>query len=258
MNASIDLRLPREIVEAYPPNENRLLTVLCQRTTDEMLWAVARGDYDNNTDDNFKALKRIQQGLDWEKPRQWVPREVLNLFKWSTLDHPHVLSDPSTFHIARAFCCAVLLRVPDQHNNEGEYDNNALAPLIDSALFLGSEIVHPLIGHMVWMLERMAFEEEDYLFHAFGIFVLFRLSGMDSAQSSAIGQWLVRANRQLMPTYDCMFKGNGRTFMDLRLSSISQEKWRNFAKLLKAKGPFDPLVDSFIGDVIRSKTWFGI
>jgi len=107
-----------------------LLNAVRPHITDSMLQEIAEADYGHNSDLHLAALRRIRDNGSVPSPLPWEPAEVCRLIRWSRPHDPNWQpgSTGRRGHVMRAFCCAVLLRDPD------EDPNNVIAPVLESTL----------------------------------------------------------------------------------------------------------------------------
>ena len=194
------LRPPQEVVGVYPPDREALFDLVRSEITDENLAAIAACDYGDRTDEHLAALKEIRDGANRGEPIEWVPNEVLGLFRWSEYSDERTQMDQTAFHLTRAFCCCALLRYPDVNENRTPFSNESVAPLIESCAVLGEPYLTGLASYFTWSLQTMDIWDDDYLFHAFGLMiVLTELQNADSPLLERCGQWLIRANAHILP-----------------------------------------------------------
>ena len=109
--------LPAEVVRDYLPDQDALFALIRPQITDEALRIIAACDYGSDFEEHLAGLEKIRAGIDLDVPIGWEPNETLCLFRWSEWDRKTEFSDPIRFHLARAFCCCALLRIPDHVEN---------------------------------------------------------------------------------------------------------------------------------------------
>lgn len=249
------LRLPADVVAAYPPAQDALFSFLRPRVTDDMLSVVAKCDYGSSWEAHLAELERIRSGEDLDRPIGWEPNEVLCLFRWGGEENDKSFRDPVAFHTALAFCCAALLRVPDHVENRSLFESDTLAPLIESCLFLGEPFRFRLGCLLTWTLGKMEATEPDYLFHAFGLlYVVAHEPVPDRDRVRALGRWLMGANSKIMATTEAFTYENPHTFMDFRYHLNQPEKWRHFAEDLKAQDVVEDELRPFLDRVAKGKS----
>jgi hypothetical protein len=230
------LPLPSEVFEAYPPDRQALFDTIRPLVTDAMLGVVANSDYNYLHAEHFAALQRIRDGIDLDEPIGWVPNEVLTLFRWSEEEYDPILDDADAFHIARAFCCSTLLRIPDVHENRSRFDNDAFAPLIESCLLLGEPFRQRLLGLLTYSLQEMESWDEDFLFVAFGLLATVTLTDQPEPElGRLVATWVLRANREVLPHHFGRTYPEHRTFIDIRYASTAPERWARLAQLVKER-----------------------
>lgn len=254
-----ELKLPDSVSGAFPPSRDGLFHAVRAQTDDSMLKVVAECDYGMDADKHFTELKKIRDGLGWDEPMEWEPNEVLQLYRWSDAPdesrpnkrHEGELTGRE-FHIARAFCCCALLRVADHNENRSVFSNDSLAPLIDSCLHLGRPYGEFLARYLTWSLAAMEPWDEDYLYHGFGLLAV--LAQLGAPEADVVGEWIPRANDEIMPWHAANAYPDAKSFIDLRFTSISGAKWRRIALQIEENlNPTGALAD-LLRDLTRGKT----
>lgn len=241
------LRIPDEFVALYPPERDALFDLTRALTTDKMLGAISECDYGNDASRHRAALEQIRAGVGLDQPIGWIPNEVLYLFQWSESKDERHLRNPAEFHIARAFACSALLRLEDVHENRSLFNNDTLAPLIESCSFFGKPFRQRLLGYLSWSLQTMEPWDEDYLFHAFGFLTVFAQSdGADSEAIGRLGTWLMAANLEILSQHAASGHPNARTFMDLPYVCTFPKRWRSLAVSLRDRIPSDGEFRQFV------------
>jgi len=105
-------------------------------------------------------------------------------------------------YLAHAFSCAALLRVPDHVENRTLFDNQTLAPLIETCFALGLPFVDRLPPLITWGLENIEAWDADVLYLALALWIfLARQRTIDDAVVAEVGDWAIRANEELLPRY---------------------------------------------------------
>jgi hypothetical protein len=251
-----ELRLPREIVEAFPPDRDALFDHVRPRVTDEMLAAIAQSDYGDRADEHLLELERIRAGIDLDRPIGWVPNEVLALFCWSEHNESRSLR-PEEFHLARVFCCCALRKIPDIPGNRCLFDGAYLSGLVDSCLVLGGPYLGLLLPQITWSLEEIEAWDQDYLLHGFGLLAAMGLGGhLETREFEVVGDWLIRANREILPRQVPNPSPTARTFMDTA-SLFSGRDWQGLAARLQARVAPETELARFLGLMSRRR-WLGI
>jgi hypothetical protein len=167
--------IPGFLIEAFPPKADWLLARTAGLVTDEMLARISKADYGYESQKNLDALREIRDLGQVPSPLPGVPQEVLELVRWAEPDQPN---EKHWFvgergHIARAFCCAALLRAAADSENDAqiffENQNDTLIQLIRSAIPLRRELPEAAASFITSRLPNVA--ETDVLnpFFAFGL-----------------------------------------------------------------------------------------
>jgi hypothetical protein len=249
-----ELKVPDEVLAAFPPDRDGLIEAVCPLVTDTMLRVIAESDYGEQFKEHLAGLKKIRAGMDLDQPIGWTPNEVLSLFRWSEGGEDPVLRDAEAFHIALAFCCCALARVADVPGNRTPFENDVFAPLIESCLLLGEPFRQSLIRLLTWSLQNMDPWEEDYLFLAFGLFASLALTDApDPDLVPLVASWLLRANRQILPWHSTRTLRDARTFLDMD-ASVTPKVWARLALVLEERlQPSGELAD-FLGHLSQSRS----
>jgi hypothetical protein len=77
------------LLAPFDPERDELLRLLSRRIDDGMLREIAEGDYREEADAHEAALRRIRDQGEIPVPIDWVPKEVLELTRWSQPDDPN-------------------------------------------------------------------------------------------------------------------------------------------------------------------------
>lgn len=188
------------------PSGTALLDWLRPLLDDSHLREIALVDYGFNEDENFQALQRIHQGHPIPIPLRWVPREALELVRWSNLDDPQHLSPPPNHkgiraHLLRAFCCAILLKAADAPETLGNIDTeiDTLGRLVVSILYLGKEASESALRFLYWRVSRLSKENEDRPFFAMAVLLLYASlfkPGQDSHDLILLTDWVIAEEAQ--------------------------------------------------------------
>jgi hypothetical protein len=98
--------------QSFLSPKDRLLVQLSQHVDRAMLQEIAAADYGSDTDTHFAQLVAIHATAKIPSPLPWVPKEVLELMRWSEPEDPawRPGGQGQRGHVMRAWCCAVLLR----------------------------------------------------------------------------------------------------------------------------------------------------
>ncbi|HEX2730306.1 MAG TPA: hypothetical protein VHM70_01825 [Polyangiaceae bacterium] len=120
------LRTVRRQLTASPGSASALFDALRMQLSAAELQEIARADYGDDSERHAAALKHIQATGLVPPSLAWHPHEVVTLTRWST--------GPGTAHVARAFCCTLLLLCADDETRD------AAPILLESCLVLGGDL----------------------------------------------------------------------------------------------------------------------
>jgi hypothetical protein len=147
-------------------DKDRLLQLISERASDEVLVAIAENDYGRDVEQHLEVLKQIRAGMYSFDPRQyyWFPLEVLELTRWTEPGDPayRMPIDEIGQHIARAFSCAVMLRVAGDYpslNYAGD-GNDTLVQLVVSAEQLGHDVELATFMFLAWRISALDKHDE--------------------------------------------------------------------------------------------------
>ncbi|MEQ1823129.1 MAG: hypothetical protein ABL949_11510 [Fimbriimonadaceae bacterium] len=226
--SSDQLALPESIVASYPPDKLGLFNLIRPNVSDDMLKVIANCDYGENCAENLIELRLLRDGTSLDQPMDWIPNEVLCLFRWSELGNGPNLDTDRNFHIARAFCCCCLLLVPDVNANRRRFEIDSVLPLIESISALDQAHRSALCGFLVWIQSEMDLVDEEFLFGAFAL-----LASLSKPQEvHAMGNWLIAANDVIMPRHCTDFEPDLKVFTDLRYGVLFPVKLQRFVDRL--------------------------
>ncbi len=72
-----------EFLNRFRPSQNAVLDWLRERVDDPMVREIAEADYGQDAEQHFNVLIKVRNGGKLPVPLTWVPREVLELIRWS-------------------------------------------------------------------------------------------------------------------------------------------------------------------------------
>lgn len=147
--------------------------------SDKILLAIARQDYGRDVEKHLDLLKQIRGGHYSPDPRThcWHPLEVMELTRWCEPGQPG-LTLPLTVqdqHVARAFCCAIMLRIAGDYPTPGYMGdgNETLVQLVRSVTALGADVEMAAFLFLCWRLSGTAIIGEDDAFFAVATLYLY-------------------------------------------------------------------------------------
>jgi hypothetical protein len=211
---------------------------------DDMLEEISLADYGQDGAEHLHVLRDIR---DWGRvpaPIAWVPREVLELFRWSEPEDPEWRpgSPGSRGHLMRAFSCAVLLRAAlEPENREFVYgENSTLAQLVSSALVLGPEVQVAAARFLAWRIPTIGPDEERPFF-AFALLflaVVLREGRFAGDTLTAAAEWVLAEEQEdFQVLYPEMLREGAPWLLRLTFFDQRDEVWRSFAERLLAEAP---------------------
>jgi hypothetical protein len=163
--------LPPFVVRAFPPSQGALLAAVARPISDDMLVEISKADYCSNWDQHLAQLRPIRDSLSLASSMAFYPAEVLRLVRWSRATHERE-------HAMRAFCCAALLGAAALPGNAAfrTGENETLAQMIESALFLQRGVPEVTASFVIWRIETQSVHRGERPFFAFGLLALLLLS----------------------------------------------------------------------------------
>lgn len=172
---SVSPAIDVEFLSRFNPSERVLFDWLRKRVNDSMLREIAEADYGMDAEEHFKALVKLRDGEKLPVPLRWVPREVLELIRWSKPDEPSCKPGcrSSRDHLKRAFACTLLLRAAAEPENIGytSGENETIIQLVESAIALGNEATEVALSFLCWCFPRVSALDERP-FYAMAILLL--------------------------------------------------------------------------------------
>ncbi len=176
-----DLFTRYEELEGWHADPAALLDVLRARLTPEMLHEIARADWGCDHAWHLASLQDIQRTGLILQPLPLHPHEVLALSRWK--------DGIDTDHVARAFVCTVLCI-----DNLGPYSQDAvhesLAPLIESCILLGGEVLDAAIALVVALCEGSDYNFEELAFFNLGLLILGAARDPDDPRLIDLARWV--------------------------------------------------------------------
>lgn len=147
------MEFPETASRGYLP----LLTLLTERITQEDVEAIARADYGIDQQAHAEAIDSIRRTGEIALPMDWIPREVLNLTRWSL---PEEEPDRPRAHLRRAFASMAVLYADTEDQLGWGGSNETMAALTQSAHELGAEVVEAAADFAAWIIPRETEEDE--------------------------------------------------------------------------------------------------
>lgn len=229
---------PEHILAAVALDPDVLMTLLSRQVDDSMLREIAEADYGLDCDEHLEALKRLRDRLEVQVPLNGIPREVLELIRWSEPDDPKWRPGRhgKRGHIMRAFACAALLRAAAEAGNSGyfEGENQTLAQLMASVLVLDRDVQVAAVRFLAWRVSSV--DGEDRPFFAFAILVLAAvLNGELFPQESLtlLADWVVAEEKRERETLQARYRSpSPQWLLGLTSYDMRHRVWRSLADRL--------------------------
>ncbi|NTF17324.1 hypothetical protein G6L37_02610 [Agrobacterium rubi] len=134
-----------------------LMEALTKRLSDDDVETIARADYGIDAERHAAAITAIRRTVEIPSPLDWVPREVLNLTRWSD---PQGSQDTVSGHIRRAFASMVILYADSVDGLGWGGSNTDMAVLTDSVHALGGDLVEAGADFASWLIARETDRDE--------------------------------------------------------------------------------------------------
>lgn len=139
---------------------NHLLDVISKLTNDDILTAIAHADYGKEVEEHLGVLQKIRAGMYTFDPRlyYWHPLEVVELTRWTEPGEPGHGMGISEYdhHIARAFCCSLILRLEGDFPNYSTDDGiQTLIQFIRSVEVLGHKVEMAAFMFLAWRVSDL-------------------------------------------------------------------------------------------------------
>jgi len=157
------------------PTSEELLRLVFKQVDASMLREIAEADYVMDADAHLKALSAIKTG-NVPAPMEWVPKEVLELIRWSEPDDPTWKPESvgDRGHWMRLFSCAVLIRAAAEPENDGYFigEESTIIQLVDSAMKLGLDTSLAALKFLCWRMQFRPLDEWDRPYFSVAILLL--------------------------------------------------------------------------------------
>ncbi|OGR64539.1 MAG: hypothetical protein A2X31_08265 [Elusimicrobia bacterium GWB2_63_22] len=243
--------LSEELLGLFAPDPEALLNRLRPLINDRMLAVIAGADYGNEAEEHLRELKPIRDNGAVPAPVHWHPKEVLDLTQWLMPEH----EDPRwkaglslrENHLIRLFSCAALLRIAGELENDGYFDgeNQTIAPLAHSAMFLGEELQRDALSLLAWRLKLDRDLGEDAPFFGLGCLLLAAHTGATAATVSGLAAWVVAQEAGLRS--EKIGRKFGPWLLGFSFHTLRNNLW---LELLNARGAgLKPGVEAVLSDL---------
>lgn len=182
----------------FPLSEGheRLMLMLCQQIKPDMLDEIAACDYGMDQVAHRAALEKIRvRDVTMDRPlvqMAWVPKEVLELFRWSEYGDDRSNRRPRTeaeFHLMRAFCCAALLEAYTRPENHERFEgtNSIVIQMLESLEVLGADSETHTPAFLAWMLTKIPSHEDERAFYIVALVWALMRNGEAKSNGSLLG-----------------------------------------------------------------------
>ena len=230
-----------ELLAPFEPKVDSLLRLVGRRVDDFMLREIAVADYGEDADANEAALRRIRDHLEFSVPLDWVPKEVLELTRWSEPDAPNYRGGAKGLrgHWIRAFACAALLRAGAEPSN-ADYiasENETIAQLLASAATLGLDVEQAALRFLAWRAVHFLNSDAERPFFALAVLLAAVAVGWhrrgDEPFLDRLIDWVHEEERQTRTDYIKYLPSHGGSWI-LGLTHFSQrhDTWRALGRRL--------------------------
>jgi hypothetical protein len=234
-----------DLLTRLDPSETALLDWLVPHLDESHLREIAAVD-GWNEEAYFQALKPIYARQPLPVPLTWMPREVLELARWSEPDapvwdgHRYVSATPHSRgtrgHLMRAFCCGVLLQAADTPETRGllSSENDTLIVFVESVLHLGKEASESALRFLAWRVLRIPKEFNETPFFVMALLLLCAAlfePDQDDTDLILLCEWVVAEEahvRSYLPDY----WAEEEWLLGLTHYGNCNEYWRRLAQAL--------------------------
>ncbi|MEM8525426.1 MAG: hypothetical protein AAGG68_12370 [Bacteroidota bacterium] len=183
-----EVMTPIELLTELKPNKSALLQAVIPKMTQDMLWSIAQADYGHEADYCMQELQKINKTQVLPKKIKFMLKEVLELTRWSD-------AQTEKEHWKRLFACTNLLMIA--HDTELMGENQTLANLLDSVLFLDKKLIQPAVQLITWRLledeNNTDFYAEETPFFIYALLYLMLHQKQSASKIKTLFQWLNEA-----------------------------------------------------------------
>jgi hypothetical protein len=244
-----------ELLQAFKPDAYALLRCIAPRIGLDMLHNIAAADYGSDADAHFAALRKIRDGGPVDVPLEWIPKEVLELRRWSEPDaEDRALRQEELSgldgHWVRAFSCAVLLRA---YENPEDGQSATLIQLVESLGNLTPDLARHAVASLSWLLPRVSRQwgERNYVGLALLFLAVKPEVDVEKEVLEELAEWLIADEEELFEVFGY---GLGRhpEIWQLRLAhNLYDRKWIAQAKALVASSGSNKRCGLYVRSVAR-------
>ena len=228
-------RIINLLLSRLSPSGTALLGWLGPQINDSMLWEIAAADYGYKDSEYFQSLKPIRDHQRIPVPLTWLPKEVLELKRWSEPEDqtwkPGSIGPRG--HLIRAFCCGVLLKAADEPETQNYIDgeNETLIQMTGSVLYLGHEATENALRLLSWRILRLSVLDEEYPFFALGLLLLSAAlfkPGQDGSDLKLLAEWVILEETRTRKG-PMALSASENWLLDLTYFNQKHEAWRRLS-----------------------------
>jgi len=179
----------------FDPDAEPLFREIAILVDDSMLRDIAEADHGAWSAENYAILCRMRD-VHFVPCADWVPKEVLELVRWSEPDDPgwRPGGQGRRGHLMRAFCCASLLRMAGTRDIDAYLSfNETIAGLLESLDALDIGLWSQAGSLLMWFLDRSASadrHEEDAFLGVALLLCGIRIAKPDDASLENLSVWI--------------------------------------------------------------------
>jgi hypothetical protein len=254
------------LLAPFDPERDELLRLLSRRVDDGMLREIAEADYGEEADAHEAALRRIRDRGETPVPIGWVPKEVLELIRWSQPDDPNYRGGRKgeRGHRVRAFATAALLRAGAEPPNAGfiSSENETLAQLLASSSVLGPDVERAALRFLAWRAIHFSDQETERPFFALAVLLAAVAVGWhrlgDEFFLDRLIDWVHAEERQAREyTAGHLPNHGGPWVLGLTSSNQRHDTWRELARRLLAQA--ESASSEWIRErLVEAGTWLSV
>ena len=242
-----DPLIPEKILNRFGPARDSLLAWLGERINDELLGVIAGADYGEDYNEHFQALQLIRDELTIPSPLRWIPKEVLELIRWSNPENPEWKPGLASHdgHLIRAFACAALVIAggdPDSILYISS-ENESLIQLVASCQVLENTANQLCLQLLVWRVLSGTVDYEERPFFALATLLQTIASKpaivADGADLKALAEWVMVEEATLRKQKGYFYSGGltERWLFDLTVFNQCESVWQEVARRVLLNPP---------------------
>ena len=238
MDDKADQNLP-ELLNRFSPSREALLAWFQSRLDDRLLGVIAVADYGKDYQEHFRALRTIRDNLVIPSPLDWIPKEVLELQRWSEPENQarETRLSSGEGHLSRAFVCTVLIMAAGNPvaNQDISRESETSIQLVASSLVLGPEVSRLALRLLTWRMfssisvssTSSAINTEERPFLAFAILLLataLKPAPVDGPILKQLAEWVMEEEARAREALGAYFPDRKTMHWLLGLTRFNQKK----------------------------------